>query len=162
MAKTGVVTGALWRVELWELVANDSFFFLSLDITPTGAVTRGLSGNAAVVAATGLALRRSSNSCWAMKVKENLGEAIWIRVSATILPWNLAWILVGWSWNLLRPISLRARRRRWIGYNYNMGFKFLFSCLWPALPSHHCGMRVHERQNCSNAWNALPRSHSHG
>jgi hypothetical protein len=30
MAKTGIVTRALWRVESWELVSNDSFFFLEL------------------------------------------------------------------------------------------------------------------------------------
>jgi hypothetical protein len=36
MAKTGIITRALWRVESWELVTNGSFF-LSLDTTHTGA-----------------------------------------------------------------------------------------------------------------------------
>jgi hypothetical protein len=36
LAKIGIVTRALWRVESWELVANDSIF-LRLDTTPTGA-----------------------------------------------------------------------------------------------------------------------------
>ena len=78
MAKIGIVTGALWRVESWLVVANDSLFFLSLDTTPTGAenLRGGLPGNAAVVAATALALRRSSNSYGVMKVKENLDKAI--------------------------------------------------------------------------------------
>jgi hypothetical protein len=81
MAKTGIVTRALWRMESW--VANDSNFFLSLDTTPTGAenLQGGLhavtvTGNAAVVAASALALLQSSNSCGVMKVKEKLGEAI--------------------------------------------------------------------------------------
>jgi hypothetical protein len=57
MAKTGIVAGALWRVESLELVANDFIFFFSLDNTPTGAENlRGglhaapVTGNDAVVA----------------------------------------------------------------------------------------------------------------
>ncbi len=40
MAKTGIVTRALCRVESWELVANGSFF-LSLDTTPAGPCSTG-------------------------------------------------------------------------------------------------------------------------
>jgi hypothetical protein len=69
MAKTGIVTGALWRVHTWELLANDSFIFLSLDTSSIGAenLRGGLhaapaTGNDAVVAASVLALQQFSNS----------------------------------------------------------------------------------------------------
>ncbi len=91
MAKTGIVTRALWRVESWERVANGSFF-LSLDTTPTLTVTltvaenlrgglhavTGSTGNDAVVVATARAVRHFSYSCGVMKlqVKENLGKAV--------------------------------------------------------------------------------------
>ncbi len=93
MAKTGIVNGALWRVESWELIANDSFFFLSLDTTPTGAENlRGgvhaapVTGNDAVVAAPSLALLQFSNSSGVTKIKENLSQATSIRVSIILLP----------------------------------------------------------------------------
>ncbi len=81
MAKTGIVTRALWRVESWVLVANGSFF-LSLDTTPTGAenlrwglhAVTGSTGNDTVVAATARALRQFSNSFGAMKVKRKFGR----------------------------------------------------------------------------------------
>jgi hypothetical protein len=81
MTKTGIVTGALWRVHTWELLANDLFVFLSLDISPTGAENlRGglhaapVTGNDAVVAASVLALRQFSNSSGVTYIKE-----IWAR-----------------------------------------------------------------------------------
>ncbi len=84
MAKTGIVTGALWRVESWELIANDSFFFLSfkLDTTPTvaeillgGLHATPVTGNDAVVEAPSpsLALLQFSNSSGVTKKTENLG-----------------------------------------------------------------------------------------
>jgi hypothetical protein len=81
MAKTGIVTRALWRVESWELVANVSFF-LSLDSTPTGAenlrgglhAVTGSTGYDAVVAASARAVRQFSNSCGVMEVKRKIGR----------------------------------------------------------------------------------------
>jgi hypothetical protein len=80
----------------------------SLDTTPgpTGAenlrgglhAVTGSTGNDAVVADSARALRQFSNSCGVMKVKENLGEAIRIRVSVIILSWFL-----GISWLELEP-----------------------------------------------------------
>jgi hypothetical protein len=81
MAKTGIVTRALWRVESWERVANGSFF-LSLDTTPTLTVTltvaenlrgglhavTGSTGNDAVLAASARAVRHFSYSCGVMKL----------------------------------------------------------------------------------------------
>ncbi len=94
-------------MELWELVANGSYF-MSLDTTHTGAenlpgglhAVTGSTGNDAVVAASAWALRQFSNSCGVMKVKENLVEgleAIEIRVSVIILPWflGISWLQPG-------------------------------------------------------------------
>ncbi len=85
--------------------AGRELFFLSLDTTPTGAENlRGglhaapLTGNDAVVAAPSLAFRILSNSSKVTKIKENLGEAISIRVSMILLPLSL-----GISWLELEP-----------------------------------------------------------
>ncbi len=58
--------------------SHDSFLFLSLDTTPTGAENlRGglhvvpVTGNDAVAAAPSLALRQFSNSSGVTKIKEN-------------------------------------------------------------------------------------------
>jgi hypothetical protein len=91
MAKSGIVSRALWRVKSWELEANGSIF-LSLDTTPTGAehsqgglhAVAGSTDNDAVVAASARALQQFSNSCGVLKVKENLGKAISVSFSNNI------------------------------------------------------------------------------